>query len=151
MTLALLLLIRKIYHVYIDNIIIWSNSIEEHINNIQRVLQAFKKTKLYYFSKKTKLFTLEINFLEHVILAKSICTDLTKINKILDWPAPRSTIEVWGFLELVRYLVTFIYYLAEYTVVLDELVSKKFNKIFLKWSQKHQNTLERINVRCGSH
>ena len=67
-----------------NDTIIWSSSIEEHMNNIQRVLQALKKTQLYCFPKKTKLFVLEINFLEYIILAKDIYTDPAKINQILD-------------------------------------------------------------------
>jgi len=84
MILTLLLLIWKIYHVYIDDIIIWSSLIKKHMNNIQRVLQALRKAQLYCLPKKTKLFALEINFLKHVILAKDICIDSTKINQILD-------------------------------------------------------------------
>ena len=80
MTLTLLLLIRKIYHVYIDDIVIWSSSIEEYMNNIQRVLQALRKAQLYCSPKKTKLFALEINSIKHIILAKGICIDCTKIN-----------------------------------------------------------------------
>ena len=44
----------------------------------------------------------------------------------------------------MKYLATFIFHLTEHIVVLDELVSKEFDKIFPKWSQKHQNIFEKI-------
>ena len=69
MMIILLLLIGKIYHVFIDDIIIWSCSIKEHEANIQKVLQ---KAQLYCLSSKTDLFTMEICFLGHIISDKDI-------------------------------------------------------------------------------
>jgi len=53
---ALLSLIGQICHVHMDNIIIWSNSVEEHEQNVRRVLKALHVAHLYCSSKKTELF-----------------------------------------------------------------------------------------------
>jgi len=101
MTQALLPLIEQICHVYMDDIIIWSNSVEEHEQNVRRVLKALCVAHLYCSPKKTKLFALEITFLGHVISAEGIHMDPGKVKCILEWPVPMMTTEVRRFLELV--------------------------------------------------
>ena len=59
--------IGKICHVYLDNIIIWSDSIDEHIRNVCMIMQALRTAKLYVNRKKTHLFCHELKFLGHRI------------------------------------------------------------------------------------
>jgi len=100
-TITLLSLIGKICCIFIDDIIIWSCSIKEHKANIQQVLQTLWKAHLYCLPKKTDLFAIEIYFLEYVISNKDIQVDLSKIDKILDWPTPKYSLKVQRFLSLV--------------------------------------------------
>lgn len=62
-TLALKDLIGKICHIYLDNIIIWSNMLAEHKTNVALVLDALQKVELYCLLKKSSLFCTEVNFL----------------------------------------------------------------------------------------
>lgn len=64
---ALQHLIGKICHVYLDSIIIWSNSVEEHEVNIDRVLAALDEAGMMASLKKSDLFCTEIHFLGHHI------------------------------------------------------------------------------------
>jgi hypothetical protein len=66
-TMALKDLIGKICHVYLDDIIIWSQGLAEHEHNISLVLEALKRSQLYCSQKKSSLFNTEINFLGHTI------------------------------------------------------------------------------------
>ena len=101
-------LIGKICHVYLYNIVIWSDTIEEHIKNTRTVMQAIKDAKLYVNERKTNLFCTSINFLGHHISELGIEADSTKVTKIMDWPTPTSATEVHQFLGLVRYIGTFL-------------------------------------------
>ena len=67
MTAALQHLIGKICHVYLDDIIIWSQSLEEHRENVEQVLEALRRAKLYCSIKKSDLFCTDIIFLGHRI------------------------------------------------------------------------------------
>ena len=58
-TEALGALIGKIWHIYLDDIIIWSNSLEEHNKNVALVLQALADAQLYCNPKKTYLYSLQ--------------------------------------------------------------------------------------------
>ena len=82
--------IRKICHIYLDDIVIWSDNIEEHIKNVKMILEALITAKLYVNEKKTKLFCYKIKFLGHKISQKGIEADESKVDKILDWPVPKT-------------------------------------------------------------
>ena len=66
-TKALGNLIGTICHIYLNDIVIWSNDINEHERNITKVLQALDDAQLYCNPNKTNLFCTEINFLGHHI------------------------------------------------------------------------------------
>ena len=86
--------IGKICHVYLDDIVVWSDSIEEHIKNVNQVMEALRLAKLYVNMKKTHLFCYEIKFLGHTISQQGIEADGSKVNKILDWPVPKNANDV---------------------------------------------------------
>ena len=97
-TNALRKYIGKICHIYLDDIVIWLNLVEEHVSNVRLVMQALRDAKLYVNEKKTNLFCYEISFLGHRILQKGVEVDSSKVDKILQWPIPKNTTEVRGFL-----------------------------------------------------
>ena len=143
-TKALSPLIGKICHIYLDDIVIWSNSIEEHEDNITQVLQALTKAQLYCNPKKTQLFCYELNFLGHTISHRGIEADKSKTDRILNWPVPKSTTQVRQFLGLVRYVAIYLPQLAHHTVILNELTHKECEKNFPKWQEKHQMAFDAI-------
>jgi hypothetical protein len=77
--LALKDYIGKICHVYLDDIIIWSNSLAEHKTNVGLILEALRKAELYCSLKKSTLFTMEVDFLGHHISAQGIEADDSKV------------------------------------------------------------------------
>jgi hypothetical protein len=69
MMTALRPFLGKFCHVYIDDIVIWSNSVEEHDHHVRAIMQALKDAKLYCNPKKCSFFLLELDFLGHHISA----------------------------------------------------------------------------------
>jgi hypothetical protein len=74
--LALRKYIGKICHIYLNDVVIWSNSIEEHHQNVQLILTALRDAQLYCNPKKMKLYCQSIDFLGHHILEKGVEADL---------------------------------------------------------------------------
>ena len=72
--------IGKICHVYLDDIVIWSDNLDDHVKNVRTILQALEDAKLYCNPKKTKLFCTEIIFLGHQISARGIEPDEGKVD-----------------------------------------------------------------------
>lgn len=141
---ALRPLIGKICHVYIDDIVIWSQSLEEHRANVAAVLDALRAHSLYASPKNTQLFALEIDFLGHHISAKGIEADPKKCEKVTQWPTPTSASDVRSFIGLVRYVDKFLPRLAEYTAVLTPLTTKDADKDWPGWNHTHQAAFDAI-------
>ena len=136
--------IGKICHVYMDDIIIWSQSLEEHERHVRLILQALQDNGLHINKNKTHLFQYETSFLGHVISQRGIEADPSKIEKILNWPVPKNVKQVQQFLGLVRYLNAFLPRLAVQTSVLSRLTTKECIKNFPKWSDVHQTAFDKI-------
>ncbi|SCV73215.1 BQ2448_7140 [Microbotryum intermedium] len=143
---ALSNLIGKSCFVYLDDITIFSNTIEEHQTHVREVLKALRRADLYCSLKKTKLFTMSCDFLGHVISRNGIAADQSKVDRIVEWPRPRTVTELRGFLGLVQYLRKFINGLAQHTKPLSDLTSKNAN-VRLMWGveqERHFNAIKAI-------
>lgn len=129
---------------FVDDVIIWSQTLEEHEENCRKVLEALRAAGLYASRKKTELFTLRTTFLGHVVSRKGIEADDSKVERIRNWPRPRTVAQVRGFLGLVQYLRKFIPNLAEYTAILTPLTKKGVADIPRLWHDKHEQAFEAI-------
>jgi len=143
-TTALRTHIGRICHVYLDDIVIWSRTLEDHYTNVATVLKCLQDNCLYCNPTKTKLFCTEIRFLGHRISAKGVEADESKTDRIRQWPIPTSTKQVRAFLGLARYLSVFLPNLAQHTRILDELTTKDCDKRFPKWSDRHQHAFDSV-------
>ncbi|KAJ2925766.1 hypothetical protein H1R20_g11329, partial [Candolleomyces eurysporus] len=141
---ALAPFLGKFVHVYLDDIVIFSDSIEEHVQHLHDILSALREHRLSLNPKKTCLFRDEIHFLGHVISAEGVRPDGQKVEKIKHWPIPKSATEVRRFLGLVRYLANFLPNLASHTEVLFRLTTKDCDAEFPEWTPDHQRAFEGI-------
>jgi hypothetical protein len=137
-------LISKICHIYLDNIIIWSNSLEQHEENVHLVLEALQMANLYCSVKKSTLFCREVDFLGHHISEHGIKLDPKKINHIVNWPVPKSATDVRAFLGLVRYVANFLPMLVDYTRILSPLTHKTADMDSSGWDANHQSAFNKI-------
>ena len=145
MTAALRKYIGKICHVYLDDIIIWSQTVEEHEKHLRLVLAALRDAKLFCNPAKCEFFKLEIDFLGHHLSQRGVEANTSKVDKVLNWPRPKSTRDVRGFLGLVRYIASFLPRLAEYTRVLTPLTTKAAKASFPPWTDEHEDAF--VNIK----
>lgn len=144
MTAALRHLIGKICHVYLDDIIIWSQSVEEHEKNVKLILEAVRRAHLYCSAKKTSLFNWDIDFLGHHISANGIEADSSKVARILDWPRPRKATHIRLFLGIVCYLADHLPQVAQHTRILTALTTKAAELKFLLWNADHEKVFNAV-------
>ncbi len=76
--------IGQICHVYLKDIVIWSDTMDQHTKNIRMILHALQTHKLYCNPKKTKLFCMEISFLGLVCYLAALLPSLAKHTAILN-------------------------------------------------------------------
>jgi hypothetical protein len=146
MTAALRELLGKICHIYLDDIVIWSNTVEQHTEHIHLVLSALRKAKLYCNPKKCHFYLLEMEFLGHHISVRGIEANTSKVGKILNWPIPRNTTKVRSFLGLVCYISWYLPNLADFTRILTPLTTKEAHRDFPPWTAEHNTAFKSIKA-----
>lgn len=137
-------LLKSICVVYLDNIVVFSNTPQEHIENTRRVPQKLREANLYCSRKKSKLFWEEIKFLGHWISASGIKADDEKVRQIQDWKTPQSAKGVKKFLGTVQWMKKFIWGLQKYVGTLTPLTSSKLDKTQFKWGPQEEDAFNNI-------
>jgi hypothetical protein len=94
--------------VFIDDILVYSRSEEEHEGHLLLVLQKLRDHKLYAKLSKCEFWLKQVAFLGHVILNRGISVDLSKVQDVLSWKAPTSVGDIRTFLGLAGYYRRFI-------------------------------------------
>ena len=84
----------KFIVVFIDDILIYSKTEEEHARHLHIVLQRLREHQFYAKFSKCDFWLKEVPFLGHVISAEGISVDPSKVQDVLDWEAPTSVPEI---------------------------------------------------------
>jgi hypothetical protein len=129
--------------VYLDDILIFSKTLEEHVKHIDLVLTALKRSKLYAGIKKCAFGLKETEFLGHIIGSNRIKMDPKKVAAVQDWPVPRNVHDVRAFLGLTGYYRRFIHHYAHKALPLNELTKKD---VKWSWTDKHQESFEQLKT-----
>jgi hypothetical protein len=93
----------KFVQVFIDDILIYSRTMEEHDEHLRLVLQCLREHKLYGKLSKCSFYQSRIHYLGHVISGEGIVVDPAKVEAIMEWPAPTNVTEVRSFMGLAGY------------------------------------------------
>ena len=93
----------KFVIVFIDDILIYSKSQEEHEQHLRLILELLRKEQLYAKFSKCDFWLREVHFLGHVVSREGIHVDPSKVDSIRNWPAPRTPTGIRQFLSLAGY------------------------------------------------
>ena len=98
----------KFVVVFIDDILIYSRSVEEHEQHLRAMLNKLRAHELYAKFSKCEFWLQEVAFLGHIITAKVVKVDPEKVKVVSDWKQPTNMMEVHSFLGLAGYFRRFI-------------------------------------------
>jgi len=109
-------LMNRVFHpyldkfvvVFIDDILIYSKSREEHADHLHTILNTLAEHKLFAKFKKCDFWMEKVHFLDHVISKEGMSVDPTMVTVVVDWPRPTNVSEVRSFLGMAGYYRRFV-------------------------------------------
>ncbi|KAK1685676.1 hypothetical protein QYE76_046524 [Lolium multiflorum] len=110
--------------VYFDDILIYSKSLEEHLDHLRVVFNALRDARLYGNLEKCTFCTNRVAFLGYVVTAQGIEVDPAKIEAIENWPQPKTVTQVRSFLGLAGFYRRFVKDFGSIAAPLNELTKK---------------------------
>ena len=117
--------------VYIDDVLIFSSSWEEHINHIKKVLDRLKKRNLRCKLSKCSFAQKEVSYLGHVVSENGVSPDPSLTGKVRNFPTPTNLTELRGFLGLSGFYRKFI---AGYSEIAEPLIALTRKEVPFHWS-----------------
>ena len=121
--------------VYLEDIIIFAKSFEDHQKSLREVISRLKSAGLKLKPGKCVFARRQMNFLGHIVSPLGIQTDPAKTEKVSNWPTPRNVSELRSFLGLATYYRKFVQNFATIAAPLTELTRKK--RIF-EWTGEQE-------------
>jgi hypothetical protein len=128
--------IDKFVKVFMDDTLIYSKTLEEHLKHIKMVLEKFKEANLTINIEKSNFAKREVTFLGHIISQDGLKRHPDKVEAILKWPTPKNVKDVQRFNGLCQWYSTFIPNFAEKADPLYHLLRKGTRWIWGKQQQK---------------
>jgi len=89
--------------VFIDDILVYSRSEEDHANHLRQALQTLRDCKLYAKFSKCEFWLKSVAFLGHIVSSEGIKVDAQKIEAVKNWPRPTTPMEIRSFFGLAGY------------------------------------------------
>ena len=114
----------KFVIVFIDDILIYSQSETEHEHHLRIVLQRLREHRLYAKFSKCEFWLPQVSFLGHIVSKDGILVDPSKIEVVKNWPKPTSVTKVQSFLGLASYYKRFVEGFSKIATPLTELTRK---------------------------
>ena len=133
---------------FVDDIIIFSKSYEEHITHVQNIIQRLTKVNLILNPDKCHFAQSTVYLLGFCVDAKGSRLDPRKVTNALTWPRPSSGKEIQRFLGLVNYFRKYLPNISEVTAPLDKLRFE--GKLDTLWTSEQERAFEKIKALLSS-
>jgi hypothetical protein len=137
----------KFVIVFLDDILIYSKSEEEHEHYLRLVLQVLRGHQLYSKLSKCYFYQKKIHYLGHIILEQGIAIDPEKIESIRRWRTPKNLSDIRYFMGLVGYYRSFIVGFSKISHPITSL-QKKGTKF--EWTLKCENNFNLLKELLNS-
>ena len=137
----------KICLIYIDDIIIFSASYEEHLARLRLVFNRLRDANLKLKPSKCRFASQSVDFLGFVVSSKGISPDSSKIEVVKSFPVPKSVKEVRSFLGLCNYYRRFVEGFSKIASPLNRLTRKD---VVFAWTPECQSAFQTLKNRLCS-
>ena len=142
--------IMRILLVYMDDVLVHSQTVDEHINRLETTFSRLRQHKLKLDPRKCLLFRSEVKFLGHILTPIGVKTDPGKVAAIKEWPRPATLKDLRSFLGLCAYYRRFVKSFAKVAKPMYQLVGemastkKRRAKVGDKWTSAHEDAFQKL-------
>lgn len=127
--------------VYLDDIIIYSATIEEHCQRLERVLVRLENANLRVNLNKCTFAQQEVRYLGHLVTAEGVKPDPGKVEAVANYPVPQNSKELKAFLGLCGYYRRFVRRFADLAKPLTQLLRKE---VTFQWGESQQQSFQSL-------
>nr|CAH66749.1 H0409D10.7 [Oryza sativa] len=134
----------KFVVVFIDDILIYSKTKEEHEEHLRLALEKLREHQLYAKFSKCEFWLSEVKFLGHVISSGGVAVDPSNVESVLNWKQPKTVSEVRSFLGLAGYYRRFIENFSKIARPMTRLLQKE---VKYKWTEDCEQSFQKLKKR----
>ena len=134
-------LARGVCHVYLDDVLVFGRTIEEHNQRLKLVLERIRAAGLRLKPKKCRIAQLTVEYLGHVVSAAGVETDPKKVEAVVKYPTPTNLKSLRSFLGLTSYYRRFVPGFSKIACPLHALTKKDVSFV---WSPECQSAFEQL-------
>ncbi len=134
-------MINVFVFVYLDDILIFSPSLQVNVQHVRRVLQRLLENRLFVKAEKCMFHSRSVTFLGSVVSAEGISMDPDKVRAVIEWPVPDSRIALQRFLGIANFYRRFIRSFSQVAALLTALTSIRSH---FTWSEVAQNAFDHL-------
>lgn len=127
--------------VFVDDILVVSKSLDEHLEHLNTIFDKFRKANLVLNESKCEFMKSSMKFLGHIISADGVRTDPEKIRSITEFPIPTNVKGIRAFLGLTGYYRRFS---EKYSNYINPLLQLLKQGVKWKWTAEHQRALQDV-------
>ena len=141
--------------VYLDDILIFSKTPEEHVKHVREVFEKLESSGFYLKLKKCEFFKSSVPYLGHVISSEGIRPDPKKVSAVENWPTPQSVFDVRSFLGLANYFRRYIHNFSKHAAPMIELTKGNVSKrksvgVKIAWNDECQKGFDTLKKALTS-
>ena len=136
----------KHFNTYLDDILAYSQDINSHLDRLEEVFQVHREAGIRINAKKTTLLVEEVDYLGHQLSAKGVTMIPSYVEKILNWPEPKTVKELNTLLGFLSYYRSFI---PEFSELTAEMMEQKRRKK-LSWTEEMTKSLDKLKEKFKS-
>ena len=130
--------------IFIDDILIYARSEEEHASHLRVVLQILKDRQIFAKFSKCEFWLQSVAFLGHIVSSEGIRLDSQKIEVVKQWPIPTSATDIRSFLGLADYYRRFVEGFSSIASSLTRLTQKM---VKFQWSDDCEKSFTELKTR----
>ncbi|CAI7783821.1 unnamed protein product [Closterium sp. NIES-53] len=136
-------LLNECVVVYLDDILIYSKNMKEHVEHLRKVFEILRKNKFYVKLLKSDFALKKVQFLGHMVSAKGVHVDPQKIEAVKKWKIPENVKELQQFLGFANYYNRFA---PQYSKIAAPLTNLQKKDTPYKWDTPHQQAMEQLQT-----